>query len=139
MKKEKLILLVFGLIFSSIIRLRFSLYDGLELHGFWVTPPITFFSFSTKFTQYLTTTFIGYLLFSLFGIVEYKQTAKESKQYRWLTFFIIFTVASASYELSQMISDFRGEFNGRHIHCGPLLFLAGLALMQKEEKSEKLF
>ncbi len=134
MKKEKLVILILGLILSSIIRLRFSLYYGLELHGFWVTPPITFFSFSNKFTHFLTTTFLGYLLFAIFGIMEYKVTSKESKRYRWLTLFVIFCVASASYEIAQMISDYNGVFNGRHFHCGPMLFLIGLAILEIGKK-----
>ena len=139
MKKEKLILLILALILSSILRLRFSLYNGLEFHGFWLTPPITFFSFSTKFTHFLTTTFLGYLLFAVYGIIEYKMTLKGSKQYQWLTIFIIFCVASASYEIAQMISDYNGRFNGRHFHCGPLLFLIGIAISEIGKKAQYYF
>ena len=134
MKKRDNLLLMLGLIFSSIIRLRFSLNDGFQYDSLWVSLPITFFSYSTTFTSSLTTTFIGYLLFTLFGIFLYLETPKGTPRYRILTIYILASAASAGYEISQIISDYNGHFNFRHLHLGPSLFLFGLITLTKDQK-----
>lgn len=132
MKRKSFILLIFALLLSSVIRVRFNLNEGLEFYGFWVTPPFTFLSISTRFGHLLTSTFLGYIIYILFGINEYKMTAKRTKRYEYLTWFIIFSVAITGYEISQIISDFNGNFNGRHVHCGPLLFITGLVILYRD-------
>ena len=133
MKGRDLLILGFGLVFSAILRIRFSLHEGFEFLGFWITPPITFFSFSTKFGSMLTSTFIGNLLFFLFAILTYKETLRQTQRYYFITLFIVFIVAATGYEISQIISDYKSEFNNRHFHCGPLLFLIGLGFLKKNK------
>ena len=132
MKKREILLLTLALIFSSIVRLRFSLNDGFQYEGLWFTAPITFFSFSTSQTSSLTTTFVGYLLYIIVGILLYRETIKGTSRYRMLTLYIIIAAAASGYEISQIISDYNGHFNFHHLHIGPFLFLVGVIALIKE-------
>ena len=69
-KKSVFAFLVLGLIFSSIIRIKFEFHSGFEFQNFWITFPLPLFSMASDLVKdlALTSTIVGYLFYAGFGI-----------------------------------------------------------------------
>jgi hypothetical protein len=128
--KQKLTfgLLIFGFIFSSIIRIRFNISGGFNFHDIWLSSPLPLFDFSAHSTneQALTSTIIGYLLFALFGFFLITDYYSSNLSRIILTPFLLLTIIASMFEITSLIQDFNSNFVGNYVQIGPTLFIFGL-------------
>ena len=126
-QKIALLFLLLGLVFSSLFRMRFNLSDGFEFHNFWITIIPSIFDYASSSNEpELTSTFFGYILFVIFGLLLIRvnkdaNIVKNTSLFIFLTItFIAFTAESWS-----LIQDVNSNFSGKHFRIGPILFLVG--------------
>ena len=69
--KLSIVFLIFGLIFSSIIRLQFNTSSGFEFQKALITLPLPIFDFAAHSSNnlVLSSSFIGYFFFVVFGLL----------------------------------------------------------------------
>jgi hypothetical protein len=137
--KQKLSLgfLILGLIFSSIIRVRFNVSNGFEFQGFWITPlPSTFdFAAIRSSDLALTSTSFGYfflVISGLFMLSDFKALRKKTTS---LTVFLVLTLLALVFESVSIIQDLSSSFGGQHLRIGFALFLFGLLVLVKNYRT----
>jgi len=140
--KQKIILglLMLGLVFSSLVRLRFNLSDGFISHGLWTKMlPVPVFDYNgVSGDLSLTSTIIGYLFFLLSGVLLLME-AKNNKQLKvlWAGFLLI-TIYTTYFEWTSLMQDIHLKFVGQHLWMGPALFLLGLILFYRNYQMKKV-
>ncbi len=131
-QKVILVLLAIGLLFSSIIRIKFNLSNGFEYHGFWIRfLPLPIFDYAGGSNDpKLTSTIFGYLFYLVTGLM---MLYNHKKIISWVSVFIAIIFISFLFETSYMIQDMNQKFVGQHLRVGPFLFLIGIILLYKDK------
>ena len=137
--KQKLSLgfLILGLIFSSIIRVRFNVSNGFEFQGFWITPLPSVFDFAAIRSSdlALTSTSFGYLFIVISGLFMLSDFKALRKKTTSLTVFLVLTLLALVFESVSIIQDFSSSFGGQHLRIGLALFLFGLLVFVKNYRT----
>jgi len=123
--------LILGLIFSSIIRVRFNVSNGFEFQGFWITPLPSIFDFAAiRSTDLaLTSTSFGYLFLGVFGLLMLSDFKTLKQKTTSLTIFLVLTLLALVFESVSIIQDVSSDFGGQHLRIGLALFLFGLLIL----------
>lgn len=131
--KQKLSLgfLILGLIFSSIIRVRFNVSNGFEFQGFWITlfPSIFDFAAIRSSDLTLTSTSFGYLFLVISGLFMLSDFKALRQKNTSLTIFLVLTFLALVFEFVSIIQDISSSFVGQHLRIGLVLFLFGLLIL----------
>ncbi len=132
-KKVLFTYLVLGLIFSSIIRIKFNFHNGFEFHNFWITFPLPLFSMASDFNRdlALTSTIIGYFFYAGFGIALITDINSLIRKYASSFVFLLILLVSFSVELILLIQGIISYPFDYHARVGPTLFLIGLYIFFK--------
>jgi hypothetical protein len=129
------VILVLGLVFSSLVRFTFNLQDGFVFHSWWINPlPLFNFAEDGSSMLNLTSTAAGYLFYIVAGLFFIKDVRENA---RWLLItlgYIFVTVYAVYFEMMAMLDDLQGKFSGQHLWAGPVLFLLGLLIYFKTMK-----
>jgi len=130
-----LLLLLAGLIFSSMVLFQFNLHNGFSFLG-WklslIPYPLFDYAHISSAELKLTSTIIGYLFFLGYGLAALT-VVKNDKRKRVLYFgFIILSLYSIYFEGNSILLDLKGEYFGQHLWNGPVLFIFGLMLMYRK-------
>ena len=127
-QKISLVFLILGLLFSSIIRVRFNISNGFEFHNIWITwiPSIFDFALLSTKEQDLTSTFLGYIFFAVFGILMLNQIKRPVNKNKNLTTYLGLTVFALLFELISLAQDLYTSYYGQHLRIGMLLFFFGI-------------
>jgi len=132
-KKTILVYLILGLVFSSIIRIKFNFNNGFEFRELWITFPLPLFDMASDIVKnlVLTSTIIGYLFYVGFGITlisDFKSSIiKETSTF----VFLLILFVSISMELVLLIHGMISYTIDYHVRVGPTLFLIGLYIYFK--------
>lgn len=140
-KKNILWIILFaGLVFSSIIRLKFNLHGGFTYSNLWFTllPRPLFDYGNISPINLLTTTTVGYFFFIAYGIIF----LTYGKHRLTLTILIIgllsLSIIGSVVEISTLFQDINGQYMGRHLRIGPTIFILGLyTMIQRKSKSKE--
>lgn len=139
--KQKLSLgfLILGLIFSSIIRVRFNVSNGFEFQGFWITPLPSIFDFAVVRSSdlALTSTSFGYLFLIISGLFMLSDFKALRQKNTSLIIFLILTLLALVFEFVSIIQDISSSFVGQHLRIGLVLFLFGLLILVNSFRSIK--
>ena len=139
--KQKLSLgfLILGLIFSSIIRVRFNVSNGFEFQGFWITPLPSIFDFAVVRSSdlALTSTSFGYLFLIISGLFMLSDFKALRQKTTSLTVFLVLTLLALVFEFVSIIQDISSSFVGQHLRIGLVLFLFGLLILVNSFRSIK--
>ncbi len=137
MKRLSLILLIFGLIFSQLVLIKFNINNGFEFHGFTIRVlPIAEYAGEISQKTYLTSIILGYILFVIFGVINTnKQKAPEI--FKSALMYTGIAIVVSFFEFTSILEDLNGTFQGKHFHIGWLLFLLGLWIFSKRYLSIK--
>lgn len=139
--KQKLSLgfLILGLIFSSIIRVRFNVSNGFEFQGFWITPLPSIFDFAVIRSSdlALTSTSFGYLFLIISGLFMLSDFKALRQKNTSLIIFLILTLLALVFEFVSIIQDISSSFVGQHLRIGLVLFLFGLLILVNSFRSIK--
>jgi hypothetical protein len=131
--KQKISLgfLILGLIFSSIIRVRFNVSNGFEFQGFWITPLPSIFDFAAISSSdlALTSASFGYLFLGVFGLLMLSDFKALRQKTTSLTVFLVLTLLALVFESVSIIQDISSSFGGQHLRIGLALFLFGLLIL----------
>ena len=133
-------LLIFGLLFSSLFRLRFNLSDGFVFHDVWVKlVPLPLFEYDGQSVErLLTSTIIGYLFFIVAGILSFlDKKNKKLLKVEWGLFMLI-SVCATAFEWSSLMQDIHLKYTGQHLWMGPVLFLLGLFLYIRSYRVQRV-
>ncbi len=137
--KQKLSLgfLILGLIFSSIIRVRFNVSNGFEFQGFWITPLPSIFDFAAIRSSdlALTSTSFGYLFLVISGLFMLSDFKALRKKNTSLKVFLVLTLLALVFESVSIIQDLSSSFGGQHLRIGFALFLFGLLVLVKNYRT----
>ena len=139
--KQKLSLgfLILGLIFSSIIRVRFNVSNGFEFQCFWITPLPSIFDFAVVRSSdlALTSTSFGYLFLIISGLFMLSDFKALRQKNTSLIIFLILTLLALVFEFVSIIQDISSSFVGQHLRIGLVLFLFGLLILVNSFRSIK--
>ena len=139
--KQKLSLgfLILGLIFSSIIRVRFNVSNGFEFQGFWITPLPSIFDFAVVRSSdlALTSTSFGYLFLIISGLFMLSDFKALRQKNTSLIIFLILTLLALVFEFVSILQDISSSFVGQHLRIGLVLFLFGLLILVNSYRSIK--
>lgn len=139
--KQKLSLgfLILGLIFSSIIRVRFNVSNGFEFQGFWITPLPSIFDFAVVRSSdlALTSTSFGYLFLIISGLFMLSDFKALRQKNTSLIIFLILTLLALVFEFVSILQDISSSFVGQHLRIGLVLFLFGLLILVNSFRSIK--
>lgn len=139
--KQKLSLgfLILGLIFSSIIRVRFNVSNGFEFQGFWITPLPSIFDFAVVRSSdlALTSTSFGYLFLIISGLFMLSDFKALRQKNTSLIIFLILTLLALVFEFVSILQDISSSFVGQHLRIGLALFLFGLLILVNSFRSIK--
>ena len=139
--KQKLSLgfLILGLIFSSIIRVRFNVSNGFEFQGFWITPLPSIFDFAVIRSSdlALTSTSFGYLFLIISGLFMLSDFKALRQKNTSLIIFLVLTFLALVFEFVSIIQDISSSFVGQHLRIGLVLFLFGLLILVNSFRSIK--
>ena len=139
--KQKLSLgfLILGLIFSSIIRVRFNVSNGFEFQGFWITPLPSIFDFAVIRSSdlALTSTSFGYLFLIISGLFMLSDFKALRQKNTSLIIFLVLTFLALVFEFVSIIQDISSSFVGQHLRIGLVLFLFGLLILVNSYRSIK--
>jgi len=127
------LLLLTGLVFSSLIRVVYTLSNGFEYQEMWIKLlPLPIFDFATQDSSQLalTSTIVGYLVYMVAGILMLK---KEKEKIHWIIPFLLIIVISIIFEVTSIVQAMKSHFTGQHLRIGPTLFLAGLFILNKDQ------
>lgn len=132
-KKTIFAFLVLGLIFSSIIRIKFNFHNGFEFQDLWITFPLPLFSMGSDLVKdlALTSTIVGYLFYAGFGIALITNINSSIKKHISFLIFLLLLVISFSFELILLIQGVLSYTYDYHARIGPTLFLIGLYIYFK--------
>jgi hypothetical protein len=136
-RKLILVLLICGLILSSLVRIVFNLSNGFEYHNFWIKIlplPIIDFAGKSSNQMSLTSTIIGYIIYLIAGFLMI-QTQKND--ILWISIFVLIILISIYFETTSMIQDLNSRFTGQHLRTGPILFILGLLIFLKDKKKQQ--
>lgn len=137
--KQKLSLgfLILGLIFSSIIRVRFNVSNGFEFQGFWITPLPSIFDFAVVRSSdlTLTSTILGYLFLVISGLFMLSDIKALRHKTTNLTIFLVLTLLALAFESVSIIQDISSSFSGQHLRIGLALFVFGLLILVNNYKT----
>lgn len=136
-QKIALIFLILGLIFSSVFRMKFNLSDGFEFHNFWITIIPSIFDYAGSSNEpELTSTFFGYILFIIFGLLLIRVN-KDVNIVKNTSLFIFLTITFIAFiaESWSLIQDVNSIFSGKHFRIGPILFLVGLSIFVRSYRT----
>lgn len=140
--KQKILLglLILGLVFSSLVRLRFNLSDGFVSHGVWTKLlPLPLFDYNgTSGDLSLTSTIIGYLFFLLAGVFLLLESKNSKLMKRLWAVFLLLTVYATYFEWTSLMQDIHLKFTGQHLWMGPALFLIALVLFIRHYRMGRL-
>lgn len=117
--------------------MRFNLSEGFEFHNFWITITPSIFDYAGSSNELeLTTTFLGYILFLIFGILLIRVN-KDANTVRNTSSFIFLTITLIAFitESWSLIQDIGSDFSGQHFRIGPILFLVGLYIFVKSYRT----
>jgi hypothetical protein len=131
------LVLLGGLLFSSILRIRFNITEGFEFHHFWIVIlplKIIDIDYSSSSELMLTSAFIGYVFYIVFRFI----LLTDIRQYKVLfllalLFFLIVSLALI-FECIAIYSDYHANFSGQYMRIGPFLFIAGLLLFLRTKR-----
>ena len=131
MKKLSLILLILGLIFSQLFGITYNFSNGFEFHQFYYKLlPIASYAGDASPQLFLTTTWIGYIFYLIFGIINTSKV-KSPSIYKPVLMMSGISIVVLIFEFSSILEDFNGTFNGKHFRIGWLIFLLGLWIFVK--------
>lgn len=136
-QKIALTFLILGLVFSSIFRMRFNLSEGFEFHNFWISFIPSIFDYAGSSDELeLTSTFFGYILFIIFGILLIRVN-KDANIVKNTSLFIFLTITFIAFivESLSLAHDVTSNFSGQHFRIGPVLFLVGLSIFVKSYRT----
>ena len=127
--------MIFGLVFSSIVRITFNLSDGFVFHDLSLTPPLPLFDYADEGSTHaeLTSTLVGYVFFILAGFIFIDEIKENQRWLMILLGFVAIAMYASYFEVSSMIADINGEYKGTHAWVGPTLFLLGLLIFFKSK------
>lgn len=138
-QKITLGLLTLGLVFSSIIRVKFNISNGFEFQELWITLPLPLFDFASKSSNEmaLTTTFLGYLIYAVFGLLLITDVKALINKDILLAVFLFVTIIALAFELISVIQGLNSNLERHHARVGPTLFLIGLWILVKKYRLVK--
>lgn len=137
MKKLSFIFLLFGLIFSQIVIIKYNLNNGFEYQGLWFKLlPIADYSGKISEQTFLTSTILGYFFFIGFGVLNTNKI-KSPETFKSFLLFTGIALVVSFFEFTSIIEDLNSNFQGKHFRIGWLLFLLGLWLFSKRYLSRK--
>ncbi|OFX18296.1 MAG: hypothetical protein A2033_17765 [Bacteroidetes bacterium GWA2_31_9] len=136
--KLSIVFLIFGLIFSSIIRLQFNTSSGFEFQKALITLPLPIFDFAAHSSNnlVLSSSFIGYFFFVVFGLLLISDFKSLISKNMLLVIFMLLTFAAIVFEINSLIQDFNSNFTGHHLRIGPTLFLLGLLVYLRNYRTK---
>lgn len=126
MNKKSLIYLFLGLLFSQIFQLYFSVLGGVSFQriAFKLWPPAELALVSGG-EFYLSSVFSGYILYIIFCFYFIKRKY-PIKVIMPAIFLMLMTSFSLFFEISAIVEDYMGYYNGKHMRVGWILFVYGL-------------
>ena len=138
-QKFSFVFLILGLIFSSLIRIRFNVSNGFEFQGFWITPLPSIFDFAAMRSSdlTLTSTILGYLFLVISGFLmpgDFKSIRQKTTS---LTVFLALTLLALVFESVAVIQDISSSFRGQHLRIGLALFVFGLFILVNNYRTIK--
>ena len=140
--KQKILLglLILGLVFSSLVRLRFNLSDGFVSHGVWTKLlPVPIFDYNGASGDLsLTSTIIGYLIFAISGVLLFLEAGNNKLLKALWAGFLLITVYATGFEWTSLMQDIHLKFSGQHLWMGPALFLLGLILFYRNYQVKRV-
>lgn len=133
-------LLFLGLLFSSIIRVRFNISHGFEFHEVWVTwiPAIIDFALLSSRDHALTSAFLGYLFFVSAGFLTLNDLKAIGHKNKRLTMFLVLSIFALGFELLSIALDIFNSYHGQHLYMGLILFLLGMTILYEVFRSSKI-
>ena len=137
-KKQNLFLYlsVLGLLFSSLLRIRFNLSPNFEFSNFWlkVLPlPIYDYAGSSNETQ-LTSTIVGYFFYFIAGLIMIWDVRKDKFLFPIVCGFLLLTAFASYQEYTSLIQDIKSTYKGQHMRIGPGLFVLFLWLRYRYKR-----
>ena len=132
------LLLIAGLVLSSIIRFKINLGGEIIDTNIWITLPLPLFDYGgSSPIDYQTTTFIGYIFYVAFGL-----TFLIVKKHRLTIMLIVcglvlLSIIGSIVEISCLSQGIDNTFQGRHLRFGPSLFLLGLYVIIQSKRQLK--
>lgn len=137
MKKASLALLVLGLIFSQFILFEFNLNQGFEFHGINIKiVPLADYAGRYSPESKLSSTFVGYLFFVVFGVLNTNKI-KSPEVFKSAFMFTGISLIISFFEVTSIIEDMQGNYQGKYFHIGWLVFLLGLWIFAKKYLRKK--
>lgn len=136
--KQKLIQLLaaLGLIFSSLIRIRFNINPDFEFEQIWLKVlPFPIFDYADQSHDlYLSSTIIGYLFYILSGLFMLKEIKTDRLLLPLISGFLILSAYAIYVETTSIIQDMHSLYKGRYMRIGPTLFIIFLLVYSKYQK-----
>ena len=138
-QKIFIVLLILGLIFSSLLRVRFNVSNGFDFQNFWIKfLPLPIFDFGGSTNELvLTTTFLGYLFFVISSFFMPKNIKTLNVKNLGLIAFSLLTILAIVFEGSSIIQDLNSNFTGQHFRIGPTLFIIGILIFRQDYRMSK--
>jgi hypothetical protein len=127
-------LMILGLIFSSVMRIRFQFDEGFQFDNFWVRLiplPLTDICLQSSNEELLTSTFVGYLFYNFFGLLMLKEFRLSRLGVMVLIAFLILCNYALLAELSSVYAGMYQQYDGQYFRIGPLLFVISVILMRR--------
>ena len=132
MKKTSLALLIGGLIFSQLLIFQFNLNSGFEFHGVsFRFLPLADYAGQYSPQSKLSSNFIGYIFFIIFGILNTNKL-RSPEIFKSAFMFSGIAVVVAFFEITSIMEDLQGTYEGKYFHIGWLIFLLGLWIFAKK-------
>ena len=129
-------LLVLALLFSDFIIMSFNLSGGFQSSGIkFQLLPLIAFSVNISEHAFLTSSIVGYILFTFFLLANFKRAKVVAPKSFYTALFSC--VASVLFELYSFACDSTNNYMGQHLRIGLLLFLMCYNVFNAIYKDEK--
>lgn len=137
MKKLSLTMLILGLIFGQLVIFTFNLNDGFDYHKILIRfIPIADYAGKYSPETVLHSTFLGYIAFVVFGIINTNKT-KYPNIFKSAFMFSAIAIIVSFFEFTSILEDMSGTYQGKYFRIAWLLFLLGLWIFSKNYLSKK--
>jgi hypothetical protein len=133
MKTEN-IFLILGFLFS-VVTISFHIENGFEFLHVQTEFSLLDVALSGSNETHLSSIFLGYFFYLIFGLVLWKKTNFDGKTL--LLLFLLVTLLAMSLELKTIFEAFNGIYNGGHFRIGIPLALLGLFIAYRRNKTER--
>jgi hypothetical protein len=141
-KVLSLVILILALLFSHFVILNFNLNGGFTCHGVkFQALPLVAFSGQVSDNKVLTSSVLGYILFIVFLLANFKRAKTITPKLLYSMLFI--SVASVLFELYSFFLDYNNTYTGQRLRVGFVVYLICFyyifrAIYKDEAQTEKI-